>query len=75
MPVHVSARVKALNEDAAIRVGANLKGGLKMMRYGLVYAFLAIIMLALVYVIGMPWKSRRYKHVWDDERKQSRPRS
>jgi hypothetical protein len=73
--VHVSARVKALNEDAAIIVGANLKGGLKMMRYALVYAFLAIIMLALIYVIGMPWRSRQYRHAWDDERKKSRPRS
>ena len=45
-----------------------------MMRYALVYAFLAIVMLALIYVIGMPWKSRQYKHVWDDEQKDSRPR-
>jgi len=64
--------VKALNDDGAIIVGANLKGGLKMMRYALVYAFLAIVMLALVYVIGMPWRSRQYKHVWDDEREDSR---
>jgi hypothetical protein len=67
--------VKALNEDAAIIVGTNLKGGLKMMRYALVYAFLGIVMLALIYVIGMPWRSRRYKHVWDDERNEPRSRS
>ena len=45
------------------------------MRYALVYTFLAIVMLALVYVIGIPWRSRRYRHVWDDERKDPRPRS
>jgi len=46
-----------------------------MMRYALVYAFLGIVMLALIYVIGMPWRSRRYKHVWDDERNEPRSRS
>jgi hypothetical protein len=67
--------VKALNGGVAIIVGPNLKGGLKLMRYALVYTFLAIVMLALVYVIGIPWRSRRYRHVWDDERKDPRPRS
>ena len=46
-----------------------------MMRYALVYAFLTIVMLALIYVIGMPWRTKRYKHVWDDERKEPRPGS
>jgi hypothetical protein len=64
--------VKALNGGVAIIVGPNLKGGLKLMRYALVYAFLAIVMLALLYVIGMPWRSRRYKHVRDNERKAPR---
>jgi len=67
--------VKALIGNVAIVIGANLKGGLKMMRYALVYAFLAIVMLALVYVIGMPWRPTRYKNVWDDEREESRPGS
>jgi hypothetical protein len=64
--------VKALNHRGAIIVGANLKGGLKMMRYALVYAFLATVMLALVYVIGMPWKTKRYKPAWDEERRNDR---
>lgn len=32
-----------------------------MNRYALVYTFLGIIMLALVYVIGMPWFSKPRK--------------
>jgi len=40
-----------------------------MIRYALVYAFLAIVMLALVYVIGMPWMPKRYKHAWNEERR------
>jgi hypothetical protein len=36
-----------------------------MIRYALVYTFLAAIMAALVFVIGMPWTSRRRKSAWD----------
>jgi hypothetical protein len=67
------SRVKALNQDGAIIVGANPKGGLKMIRYALVYAFLATVMLALVYIIGMPWKSRRYRPSSAEERGKERP--
>jgi hypothetical protein len=40
-----------------------------MIRYALVYTFLAIVMAALVYVIGMPWISRRRKTAWDGARR------
>ena len=54
--------MNTLKAGVVIIVGPNLKGGLKMIRYALVYTFLAIIMAALVYVIGMPWTSNRRKY-------------
>ena len=33
-----------------------------MIRYAIVYTFLAIIMAALVYVIGIPWTSNRREY-------------
>ena len=36
-----------------------------MIRYALTYTFLASIMVALVYLIGMPWTSKRRKTAWD----------
>jgi len=32
-----------------------------MNRYIIVYTFLAIIMAALVFVIGMPWTTKRHR--------------
>ena len=55
----------ALKTGALIIIGPNLKGGLKMIRYALTYTFLASIMVALVYLIGMPWTSKRRKTAWD----------
>ena len=39
-----------------------------MIRYALVYSFLAAVMAALVFVIGMPWTSGRRKTAWDGAR-------
>jgi len=50
-----------------------VKGGLKMIRYALVYTFLAFFMVALVYVIGMPWTSKRRESAWDDSRGDRQP--
>ncbi len=36
-----------------------------MIRYAIVYTFLGILMAALVYIIGMPWSSKRRKFAWD----------
>jgi hypothetical protein len=36
-----------------------------MIRYTLVYTFLAVVMAALVFVIGLPWVSKRRKTAWD----------
>ena len=44
-----------------------------MIRYALVYTFLVTVMLALVYIIGMPWKSRRYRPASAEERGKERP--
>jgi hypothetical protein len=57
--------VDTLKPDVVIIVGPNLKGGLKMIRYAIVYTFLGILMAALVYIIGMPWSSKRRKFAWD----------
>jgi len=57
--------MNTLKAGVVIIVGPNLKGGLKMIRYALVYTFLGILMAALVYVIGMPWFSKRRKTAWD----------
>jgi hypothetical protein len=57
-----------LKAGVVIIVGPNLKGGLKMIRYALIYTFLAAVMAALVFVIGMPWTSRRRKTAWDGAR-------
>jgi len=46
-----------------------------MIRYTLVYTFLAIIMVALVFVIGMPWKSERRKDPWDNHPSDCPPRT
>jgi hypothetical protein len=45
-----------------------------MNRYALVYTFLGIIMLALVYVIGMPWFSESRKHALTRTRRSQRRR-
>jgi hypothetical protein len=63
----------ALKTGALIITGPNVKGGLKMIRYALVYTFLAVFMAALVYVIGMPWTSKRRKTAWDHRREDHRP--
>jgi len=44
-----------------------------MIRYALVYTFLAFFMAALVYVIGMPWTSKRPKTAWGDTRGDHQP--
>ena len=46
-----------------------------MIRYALVYSFLAIIMAALVFVIGMPWKLERRKTHWDNRAQDLPPRT
>jgi hypothetical protein len=66
--------VDALKPGAVIIVGPNLKGGLKMIRYAIVYTFLAILMAALVYVIGMPWSSKRRKFAWEASRRKDQRR-
>jgi hypothetical protein len=66
--------VETLKRDAVIIVGPNLKGGLKMIRYAIVYTFLGILMAALVYVIGMPWKTKRRKFAWDSGRSKNQRR-
>jgi hypothetical protein len=38
-------------------------GGLKMNTYALVYAFLAIAMGAMVYVIGTPWWTPKSREI------------
>jgi len=58
--------MNTLKTDGVIVVRPNPKGGLNMIRYALVYTFLAVVMAALVYVIGMPWISRRRRTAWDD---------
>jgi hypothetical protein len=45
-----------------------------MNRYFIVYTFLAIIMAALVILIGMPWTSHRRKFAWSRTRKKDRLR-
>jgi len=45
-----------------------------MNRYFVVYTFLAIIMAALVFVIGMPWTSNRRKFAWSRARRRDRSR-
>jgi hypothetical protein len=66
--------VDTLKPDVVIIVGPNLKGGLKMIRYAIVYTFLGILMAALVYIIGMPWSSKRRKFAWDSSRRKDAPR-
>ena len=46
-----------------------------MIRYALVYTFLAIIMVALVFVIGMPWKLERRKTRWANRPRDLPPRT
>jgi flagellar basal body-associated protein FliL len=64
--------VVTLKTGAVIIVRPNLKGGLKMNRYILVYTFLAIVMAALVYIIGMPWVSSRRKFARYEEQQKQR---
>jgi len=45
-----------------------------MNRYLIVYTFLAIIMAALVFLIGMPWTSNRRKFARSRARKNDRLR-
>jgi len=46
-----------------------------MNRYEFVYMFLALFMAALVYLIGMPWKSKGSKTDWDSDRQDYSPRT
>jgi hypothetical protein len=43
-----------------------------MNRYTLVYTFLAIVMAALVYIIGMPWASSRRTFAGSEARRKQR---
>jgi hypothetical protein len=45
-----------------------------MIRYAIVYTFLGILMAALVYIIGMPWSSKRRKFAWDSSRSKDQRR-
>ena len=45
-----------------------------MNRYLIVYTFLAIIMAALVFVIGMPWTTNRRGFAWSRARRKNRSR-
>ena len=44
-----------------------------MIRYTLVYMFLAVVMAALVFVIGLPWISKRRKTAWDGAHEDHQP--
>lgn len=46
-----------------------------MIRYAIVYTFLGILMAALVYIIGMPWSSKRRTFAWGSSRRKEQPRS
>ena len=45
-----------------------------MNRYLIVYTFLAIIMAALVFLIGMPWTTKRHRFARSEARKKARSR-